>query len=383
MLDGLTTNNTATVDGTIAVYPFSESLSVTAAEDRYEITGITFPKEQRYVAKSFSEEAFPMAALAPSESKNLSFKNIGGIFKLSLTGSCSVSQISLTGNSREPLSGSATVSLGPDGIPSVEMTDDASISVTLICEPAVQHDSEKATDFYISITPTEFETGFAITVTDNDGKTYKVDTDKKNEVIRSSLLEMPQVTLENYGQEETVERWVDLGLSVLWAAYNVGANSPEEYGGYYAWGETEEKDRYSWENYELYNPSTGNFDFIGSEISGTSYDVAHVKWGEGARMPTLEEVKELVNNCTFNYGTYNGVIGDYVTGPNGNSIFLPFAGHRFNDDLKLEGNIGDFWSGTYDDDGNDAYHLDCSEDNAGWFNNYRFIGFSVRPVKEK
>lgn len=189
---------------------------------------------------------------------------------------------------------------------------------------------------------------------------------------------------DNSNPEETTERWVDLGLSVLWAAYNVGASSPEEYGGYYAWGEIEEKDNYTWENYEFYNPSTYNFDFIGEEISGTSYDVAHVKWGGGARMPTLEEVKELVNNCTFEYGTYNGVKGDYVTGPNGNIIFLPFAGYRGNGDLYDEGSGGYFWSGTclgvyY---GSYAYGLGCNEDYGSWFDNRR-LGLSVRPVTEK
>ena len=178
---------------------------------------------------------------------------------------------------------------------------------------------------------------------------------------------------------------MDLGLSVLWAAYNVGASSPEEYGGYYAWGEIEEKDSYTWENYEFYNPSTGNFDFIEEEISGTSYDVAHVKWGDGARMPTFKEVEELVNNCTFEYGTYNGVKGDYVTGPNGNSIFLPFAGDRFYDRLEFEGFIGYFWSGTYCGayNGSHAYLLSCGEDGGDWHNYCRRYGHSVRPVTEK
>ena len=131
--------------------------------------------------------------------------------------------------------------------------------------------------------------------------------------------------------------------------------------------------------------STDNFDFIGEEISGTSYDVAHVKWGGGARMPTLDEVKELVNNCTFKYGTYNGVNGDYVTGPNGNSIFLPFAGGRYYDDLSYEGNYGYFWSGTFDDAnyGYYAYDLNCGKGFGYWSNYDRRCGRSVRPVTEK
>ena len=178
---------------------------------------------------------------------------------------------------------------------------------------------------------------------------------------------MPEL-YENDFEEAETEQWVDLGLSVLWAAYNVGASSPEEYGGYYAWGETSTKSYYTQENYKFYNQFTDRYDFIGSEISGTSYDVAHVKWGDGARMPTLTEVKELVNNCTFKHGTYNGVKGNYVTGPNGNSIFLPFAGYRYGGDLYLEGSNGYFWFGTYDDGigGDLAYSLDCRGDYGYW-----------------
>ena len=150
-------------DGTVAVYPFDESITVAAgAEGTYTISGIEFPSEQHHAAGTFSEESFPMAGLSASGSRNLSFKNIGGVVKLSLTGDYSVSRITLTGNSGEPLSGSATVTLGSDSIPSVEMSDDASTSVTLICDPAVQLDPKIATDFYISIPPTQFEAGFKV-----------------------------------------------------------------------------------------------------------------------------------------------------------------------------------------------------------------------------
>lgn len=858
-VDSLTADIATVFDRTIAVYPFDENLNVTeVGDDSYEITGVTFPSEQRYVAGSFSDEAFPMTALTPTGSKDLSFKNIGGVIKLSLTGSHSVSQLILTGNSGEPLSGSATVTLGSNGIPSVEMSDDASTSVTLICDPAVQLDPEIATDFYISIPPTQFEAGFKVTILDEDGKEHGVATHKDNSVKRSTILALPETTpeslddivltadmfcsvdfiegwtetrfggdgtmvfvkedeqgrmthtlmflpdeenilmpvyirydeneipsymsfmdteiyidgytdstidftlavkdavwsvkdvpcselvpyslqtrawadnngirnacaigncivgaldiglgvlliggavvveggsvglatpaavptiaaglvqigagckslndgfstifgpadqkrdpyianmiidssleglaqflehievkenpiIQNFPKEITEEaklsgkiglasfiagmsmaaidakwgetytgpatlaevhqevqvvtgradnittdsaelygyvsplatapfgdrilteiyivlwkvgdennkqnrsifnsdggtvsftfihlesdteycyqtifedlenkkyrfgevntfktkgepdcitgnassitttsavvectfsnvpedgqcqvllswdeghrvinaekregtqsitlsalkpnttysycasieyeggpvngemkefttkeenkmppptpgQWVDLGLSVLWAGWNVGASSPEEYGGHYAWGETEVRNDYTRENYKFYNPLTNSFYFIGNEISGTSYDVAHVKWGDGARMPTLAELYELVAKCTFTTGSYKGVIGDYVTGPNGNSIFLPFAG------IDGDGSsIGSFWSGTYvvGLGGNHAYDLLCSENWGGCGNLDRYYGHSVRPVKKK
>lgn len=204
-----------------------------------------------------------------------------------------------------------------------------------------------------------------------------------------------QFTTEGNGDNDG--RWVDLGLSVLWAAYNVGASSPEEYGGYYAWGETSTKSDYTWENYkhrerddyDHYHNGDDcwcwDYKFIGNEISGTSYDVAYVQWGGGARMPTLTEVKELVNNCTFTDGSYNGVRGSYVTGPNGNSIFLPFAGYRYDGDLNYEGSAGIFWSGSYSVvyDGLRAYSLCCYEGYGDWHNISRSYGHTVRPVTEK
>ncbi|MBQ8049835.1 MAG: hypothetical protein IJ271_09305, partial [Bacteroidales bacterium] len=194
-VEGLMTGGTAeALDGTVAVYPFDESITVAAgAEGTYTISGIEFPSEQIYAAGSFADEAFPMAGLSASGSRSLSFRNIGGVLKFSLTGDYSVSRITLTGNSGEPLSGSATVTLGSDGIPSVTMSDDASTSVSLLCDPAVQLDPETATDFYISIPPTEFEAGFTVTVTDSEGADHSKSTERQNTVRRSRILVMPML----------------------------------------------------------------------------------------------------------------------------------------------------------------------------------------------
>lgn len=859
-VEGLVAEGTgAGIGGTIAVYPFNEELTVTSGDNGdYIIEGISFPSEQKYIAGSFSDEAFPMTAVCENGNRNLSFKNIGGVLKLSLTGNNSVSQITLIGNSGEPLSGSATVTLGSAGIPSVTMSDDASTSVSLVCDPAVQLDPETATDFYISIPPTEFEAGFKVTILDEEGQEHGLATHKTNSVERSSILAMPESTPESldgieltadtfcsvdfiegwtetrFGGDGTIvfikeddmgrmthslmllpndetvlmpvyirfdekevpsymsfmnteiyingytdstvdftlavedavwsvkdvpcnelqffspttkswkdnngirnvcalgniivgsvdvvlgavliggsliieggsvglatpaavptiaaaiieigsglntiydgsntlfgpadqkrdsyatamfvngglevlseflqsmevtgneiivkfpreldpkgkvglasfilgmgfttidelwgetytgpvnlaqvhqevnvvtgradnitkdsaelygyvsplatapfgekivteiyivvwkagdennkqnrsifnsdggivsftfsglepdteycyqtifedcsnkkyrfgevntfktkgepycitgttssitnnsavvdctycnvpedgqcqvmlswddgykivkaenregtqsitlsslkpnttysycasidyeggpvngemkefttkgdnERWVDLGLSVLWAAYNVGASSPEEYGGYYAWGETEEKSEYSFETYKHKEPDHYNadgsvccwrFKYIGDNISGTSYDVASVRWGGGARMPTLEEIDELCDECYWEGGYLNGVEGDFVIGPNGNSIFIPFAGLRYDTALGNEGDYGCYWSGTLGGY-NSAFSLICYWDNGNWCSDWsRINGLTVRPVSD-
>ena len=372
-------------DHNIAYYPYSEIVECLKSGNNYALN-VVLPSEQTYAPESFGNGS--MAMVAVSEDNNITFRNILGGMKLQLRGTQKVVSIKLEGKNSEILSGAATVTAYTDETkPAITMASNASISVTLRCDPAVQLNENTATEFIIALPPTVFTKGFTVTVTDYDGKTYKVDTDKKNEIIRSSLLVMPEVTLEDSVQDD---RWVDLGLSVLWAAYNVGASSPEEYGGYYAWGETSTKSDYTWENY-IYCEKYYDGDwywvgkFIGNEISGTSYDVAHVQWGGGARMPTLAEVEELVDNCTFTGGSYNGVEGSYVTGPNGNSIFLPFAGGRNDDGLYVEGRYGLFWSGTYVDgpSGTYAYNLNCYKGRGYWGYCYRYYGHSVRPVTEK
>ena len=175
---------------------------------------------------------------------------------------------------------------------------------------------------------------------------------------------------------------IDLGLSVKWASHNVGASSPEEYGGYYAWGETDEKAVYSWETYAYFQSGTG-YVYIGDNISGTKYDVARVKWGGSWRMPTLDEIKELFEKCNWEWIVYKGVDGQLVTGPNGNTIFLPKAGYRYYEYLYNDHWVGCYWSGTL---GSSSVRYACKLGFVGsswsWSDNERYCGLTVRPVAE-
>ena len=178
---------------------------------------------------------------------------------------------------------------------------------------------------------------------------------------------------------------VDLGLEsgILWSCCNVGANTPEQYGGYYAWGETEEKSDYDYDTYKYYNNQTGNYINIGSNISGTQYDVATVKWGNGWRMPTKEEIRELYDKCKFEGFTYNGVKGCKVTGPNGNSIFLPAAGDRYGTSLCRAGNDGYYWCGSLNESYSYSawYLLVYFDGHHSVYYDNRLYGLSVRPVR--
>lgn len=200
-----------------------------------------------------------------------------------------------------------------------------------------------------------------------------------------------------YGQGED-DRWVDLGLpsGLLWAKYNVGATSPEEYGGYYAWGETEEKSSYTFDNYEykekIYWEGEWYWEYkdIGN-ISGTSYDVATVKWGDGARIPTQKEIQELCNECDWKDSCLNDVAGAFVIGSNGNSIFIPYAGYCCEGiENYYKGNMSLNWSGTLDGDLNAYFYCGWNikwEDtywDYGWEKGFdREYGCTIRPVKDK
>ena len=118
---------------------------------------------------------------------------------------------------------------------------------------------------------------------------------------------------------------VDLGLSVKWASCNLGASTPTEFGGYYAWGETSTKEEYTEDTYSYFDKSTNSYIDIGSEIGGTSYDAATVNLGKGWRIPSVGHLKELMT-CKHEWTQVDGVNGYLFTGPNGNTIFLPAAG---------------------------------------------------------
>ena len=163
-----------------------------------------------------------------------------------------------------------------------------------------------------------------ITVKTNDGgKTAKCTVTVKNKDVNGS-------GNENTGEEDLfgvlVPEAVDLGLSVKWASFNLGASKPEEYGNYYAWGETSPKSNYTWDTYKWGNPSTKYNQTDGKVTLEASDDAARVALKGKWRMPTYDEEEELYSNCSRLYTQINGINGYRITGPSGNSIFLPSAG---------------------------------------------------------
>lgn len=176
---------------------------------------------------------------------------------------------------------------------------------------------------------------------------------------------------------------VDLGLSVKWASHNLGASSQDGSGTYLAWGELKQKNIYSNETYAYYNKTYATWTNIGNEISGTQYDAAKVHWGDEWRMPTKDEMQELMKKCTWEWTQINKVNGYRITGPNGKSIFIPAAGQKFkNNEIPQYNEQILLWTGTqFPTNLSNAYAIDANSAGAPLIKGQlRDDGYPIRPV---
>ena len=201
-----------------------------------------------------------------------------------------------------------------------------------------------------------------------------------------------------------LDGYVDLGLpsGTLWATCNVGASAPEEFGDYFAWGETDPKDYYDWSTYKWCNGEEGTLTkycndsslgyngFVDNKTELDSEDDAACAHYPGGRMPSWEQIQELCDSCTWQYTKLNGVKGMLVTGPNGNTMFLPSASFR---DDSPDGYVslgGFYWSRTlvpYDSNSSVGLGIYLRAESIGrqldvWCTtyDYRYVGFTVRAV---
>ena len=224
--------------------------------------------------------------------------------------------------------------------------------------------------------------------------------------ILFSIFLIVRVLETSFAQDN--HEYVDLGLpsGTLWATCNIGANSPEEYGDYFAWGETQPKDIYFWSTYQYCN---------GSSLTMTKYcshssqgyngftdnmtdllpedDAATANWGNVWRMPTPEEWYELKTNTTSVLTTQNGVKGWLFTASNGNTLFLPAAGYRNANTIYQNANLALYWSCSQHQ--TIYYFIGEQSNQAIMYNHYdpanngsqsietmlRYRGLSVRPVR--
>lgn len=170
--------------------------------------------------------------------------------------------------------------------------------------------------------------------------------------------------------------YVDLGLSVMWATMNVGASSETDGGDFYSWGDIETKTSYTSDNTPTYGVEM-------EDISGNAaYDVARALWGGSWRIPTRDEMDELIDECTWTYFAEDSVYGYEILGPNGNSIFLPINGYYNSGIWFSQTSHGAYWLSTPYDGGNHYYAINLAMNSSRHVteNALRFHGHSVRPV---
>ena len=427
------------LDHNVAYYPYSDDVEAARLESGY-ILDVVLPSEQTYVPDSFGEGA--MAMVAVSEDKNFTFRNVLGGMKLQLKGTQTVSSISLDGKNNEKLSGAATVTAYTDETkPAISMSDGASASVTLNCGSGVHLNESTATVFIIALPPVTFSQGFTVTVIDSDGKTYTVETDKSNEVKRSSLLVMPPAALGTSDEEEPEisgsdyidEYGINHGKGVkigetVWAPVNCGYHATDfKYGKLYQGGR-KYGHGYSGELYDLsgsiigtysdatvpntisgpvdlttgqsetnknnfYMTDSSTYDWLSPQNdklwnSGTESNPVKTEYDpcpEGWRVPTYAELEELFLNrssWTTEYGQNGYRFSDassYTeTVP---QVFFPAAGYCFviNGSADNRGNLGTYWSSSpYDYYACVIYFYDGP---ATVSCSYRAYGYSVRCVQ--
>ena len=192
--------------------------------------------------------------------------------------------------------------------------------------------------------------------------------------------------------------WVDLGLpsGLLWAECNVGAMAPEEYGDYFAWGETQPKSMYVWSTYQHVTGTpykltkycnSSDYGYNGFSDNLTTLDsvddAATASLGDGARIPTKEEWQELMDNTTAEWTTLNNVNGRKFTAANGNTLFLPAAGYFAVSELSSASTIGSYWSASlFTDNPNCARLFFFKSDRQIIDEDYRYFGLPVRAVRD-
>ena len=371
-----------------AVYPYNEA---NTCDDQNVILGL--PDQQSGKNGSFADKFFPSVAV--SATPDLAFYNVCGGARFSVTQEGIVKAV-FKSNDGSPMAGKVKVGFGDDNKPQIlEFAE----SVDSVVVTAPDGGFSTGENYFAAMLPQAHGNGMTITLYTQDKKASRT-LDNAVEVHRSVF-----GVLDNVDNGLTYERFrylapeiVDLGLSVKWASFNLGATRPEEYGDYFAWGETEPKENYSWATYKWGNPdaltkyctksSQGYNGFTDNKtVLDPEDDAAAVALGGSWRIPTNVQLDELLTNCTWTWTSQKDINGYLVTGPNGNSIFLPAAGGWSNTTLYDVSSFGFYQSSSLYaslDAGypEGAYWLDFQADKIYVRGSNRNKGLSVRPVSE-
>ena len=385
---------TATFAGTLTA---SESYTAFYPNAQFDGTNVRVAVggTQTYVADNFANNSYPM--LATNSGDNFLFHSHAGVLRLQFTSEvgATVGSITVAGVGNDVLAGTMVYPYGYhyDFNDVMPYTVEGSVQeVTLNCGTGVTLQSTP-TVFNIILLENALSNGFTVTLKAVDGSELQsFPAPAGNTIMAENIVIMPELAVTGTGGGGGDEHaYVDLGLpsGLLWATCNIGANAPEEYGDYFAWGETAPKDNYDWYTYQhcmgVYNYLTK---YTGAEGDGLitllpEDDAATANWGHGWRIPSKEEWAELRSNTTRTWTQQNGVNGSLFTAANGNSLFLPAAGYRNGSNLGEEGTHGNYWTNSIEDYPTDAYQIDFNSSSCiiNAYGESRPWGESVRAVR--
>lgn len=450
-----------------AVYPAAEGAEITEENDmisdaptadapasNYIITGLMLPVEQVATPGGFDPQAAIMTACnnnadnIKNESEDLSlgeFKHVCAFVKITTTEA--YDKITFTANGGDSIAGNFSAKVGADGISEVIPTtiitetdgtagDNGASDVirtfpssTVSLVPAVEGTKIAPGTYFIAILPGTLEKGFTMSCTSVDEESSEVTTMLRSfkgstgAFSRCNVVNMGTVNATDWTR--VTQKYVDLGLSVKWATCNVGASQPQEYGDYFAWGETEGnnsgKTIFDWPTYKWcegsettltkYN-TNDEYGFVDDKITlDASDDAAHINWGSAWRMPTPSEQQELRNTCYWEWtdsykssgiagyivykaksdadkgikkNNYNNATTTMSYTTNDTHVFLPSAGYYDRDSYRKAGDCGSYWSSN---ESNESNPPQLTAWCLGWDSNYvqipnidRCCGQSVRPV---
>ena len=418
-------STTATYEGTVsagcvtnyyAVYPYSEGYTISSGT----VTGVTLPAEQTAVAGGFDKAAAIMTC--HTTTGNLPFKQLCAFVQI--TTESAAKKIVFKTNGTESLAGTLSVAIAgagaDEGTGTATVTANGSSAVSLV--PASGETTIAAGTYLIAVLPGTLEEGFTMEVESVEG-------DDLTRSFENSTSVLKRAAVINMGTASVANGWtaidmaangyasVDLGIrmdgkKILFATCNVGADSPEEYGDYFAWGATEPLykgytmdgtsvnvtewkdgmgDGYALANAPFYSSGTGASAIYttyttAGEVLAAEHDAARANMGGEWRMPTTEEMRALSGNTTNVWtDNYNntGIAGRIFTGKGdyaNSSLFLPAAGCIVGTSYGDGGSDGSYWSSTLNSS-TSGRRLYFESDNVEQLNYNRYIGFSVRAVR--
>ena len=362
--------------------------SLTVSSSTSDCMYVASPAKSDQSYTTFAQAHLCAAFSTDLEDPNLRFHNAVAILKI--TSASAISKVVFSGNKGEVITGGSNGSLKitySGGAISAAPASTGGTSVTVTT-------AGQESDFYIAILPVNFSEGIIVRGYDASGYLL-CERKTSGELNTVNAAGLPIIA--NLG---SLQDWldnpkptaVDLGLSVKWASFNLGASTPEGSGDYFSWGETAPKSSYTWSTYAYGQSKNGPFsEYVVDAASGTpdyktildlEDDADDAIWGVAWRMPSKEELQELRNNCNWLWTTMNGVAGYKVTSKTtGNFIFLPAAGMMSGSKVQNAGTEGDYWSSslyTAESCSSWSPYFTSSQFSTG--DCYRYFGLPVRAV---